>query len=46
MLFSRWTYSFDKIDVGSVMNIGWSSDGTICAGAGVKKIFLKKNIFA
>jgi len=29
-----WTYSFDKTDVGSLMNLGWSSDGTICVGAG------------
>jgi len=30
-----WTYSFDKIDTGSLMKIVWSPDGTICAGAGV-----------
>jgi len=29
-----WTYSFDKIDTGSLMKIVWSPDGTICAGAG------------
>lgn len=29
-----WSYSFDKIDTGSLMKIVWSPDGTICAGAG------------
>lgn len=29
-----WTYSFDKIQTGSIMKIAWSPDGTICAGAG------------
>jgi len=29
-----WTYSFDKINTGSLMKITWSPDGTICAGAG------------
>ncbi|EGR33781.1 intraflagellar transport protein, putative [Ichthyophthirius multifiliis] len=28
-----WTYSFDKVDVGSVMQIRWSADSTICAGS-------------
>jgi len=27
-----WTYSFDKVDNGSIMSLGWSSDGTIVAG--------------
>ena len=30
-----WTYSFDKVNTGSIMKIVWSPDGTICAGAGV-----------
>ena len=34
-----WTYSFDKIDTGSLMKIVWSPDGTICAGAGVIILF-------
>jgi len=29
-----WTYSFDKVNTGSIMKIVWSPDGTICAGAG------------
>ena len=29
-----WSYSFDKIETGSLMKIVWSPDGTICAGAG------------
>ena len=30
-----WTYSFNKTNVGSLMKLSWSSDSTICAGAGV-----------
>ena len=30
-----WTYSFDKTECGSIMKLDWSSDSTICAGAGV-----------
>lgn len=33
-LILRWTYSFEKTDVGSLMKIAWSSDSTIAAGAG------------
>lgn len=29
-----WTYSFNKSNVGSIMKLAWSSDSTICAGAG------------
>jgi len=29
-----WTYSFNKTNVGSLMKLRWSPDGTICAGAG------------
>ena len=29
-----WTYSFNKTNVGSLMKLVWSSDSTICAGAG------------
>ena len=29
-----WTYSFNKTNVGSLMKLSWSSDSTICAGAG------------
>ena len=29
-----WTYSFNKTNVGSLMKLAWSSDSTICAGAG------------
>ncbi|CAD8115923.1 unnamed protein product [Paramecium primaurelia] len=28
-----WTYSFHKTNQGSILNIAWTSDGTICAGA-------------
>ena len=31
-----WTYSFNKIDSGSLFKLSWSSDGTTLAGAGVK----------
>ena len=30
-----WTYSYHKTNQGSLLNIAWSSDGTICAGASV-----------
>lgn len=30
---SGWTYSFEKTDSGSIMDISWSADGTIAAGA-------------
>ena len=30
----RWTKSFNKTNVGSIMQINWSSDSTICACAG------------
>ncbi len=30
-----WTYSFNKIDSGSIFKISWSSDGTTLAGASV-----------
>ena len=29
-----WTYSFNKIDSGSLFKLSWSSDGTTVAGAG------------
>jgi len=29
-----WTYSITKPETGSVMNLAWTVDGTICAGAG------------
>ncbi|MCQ2816755.1 MAG: hypothetical protein MJ252_05755 [archaeon] len=29
-----WTYSFNKIDSGSILKISWSGDGTTAAGAG------------
>ena len=29
-----WTYSFNKIDSGSIMKLSWSGDGTTIAGAG------------
>ena len=29
-----WTYSFEKMNVGSLMKLAWSSDSTICSGAG------------
>ena len=28
-----WTYSFSKIESGSVHKLTWSSDGTLCAGS-------------
>jgi len=28
-----WTYSFSKTEAGSVQQLVWSSDGTVCAGA-------------
>ncbi len=28
-----WTYSFHKTNIGSIMKISWSADGTMCAGA-------------
>ena len=28
-----WTYSFEKTECGSILDISWSSDGNICAGA-------------
>jgi intraflagellar transport protein 80 len=30
-----WTYSFNKIDAGSIFKLSWSGDGTTLAGAGV-----------
>jgi intraflagellar transport protein 80 len=30
-----WTYSFNKIDSGSIMKLAWSADGTTISGAGV-----------
>jgi intraflagellar transport protein 80 len=30
-----WTYSFNKIESGSLFKLSWSSDGTTLAGAGV-----------
>jgi len=35
-----WTYSYHKTNQGSLMNIAWSSDGTICAGASVFNLIL------
>jgi len=29
-----WTYSFHKLNCGSLHKIAWSADSTICAGAG------------
>ena len=29
-----WTHSFDQPTTGSLLNIAWSQDGTMCAGAG------------
>ena len=29
-----WTYSFHKTEIGSIFNIKWSADGTVCAAAG------------
>ena len=31
---SGWTHSFDKPDSGSILNLSWSHDGTVVAGAG------------
>jgi intraflagellar transport protein 80 len=28
-----WTYSFSKVDNGSIEKLTWSSDGTLCAGS-------------
>ena len=28
-----WTYSFSKIESGSIEKLVWSSDGTLCSGA-------------
>jgi len=33
-----WTYSFNKIESGSIFKISWSGDGTTLAGAGVIKL--------
>jgi intraflagellar transport protein 80 len=30
-----WTYSFSKIDSGSIYKLSWTGDGTTLAGAGV-----------
>jgi hypothetical protein len=30
-----WTYSFNKIESGSLLKLSWSSDGTTLSGAGV-----------
>jgi len=30
-----WTYSFNKIESGSLFKLSWSSDGTTLSGAGV-----------
>lgn len=30
---NSWTYSFEKIENGSILDVSWSSDGNICAGA-------------
>lgn len=32
-IYIRWTYSFEKTECGSIMDVSWSADGTICAGA-------------
>ena len=29
-----WTHSFSQPNTGSILSICWSSDGTMCAGAG------------
>jgi intraflagellar transport protein 80 len=34
-----WTYSFNKIDSGSILKLSWSGDGTTLAGAGVNNLF-------
>jgi intraflagellar transport protein 80 len=34
-----WTYSFNKIESGSLFKLSWSSDGTSLAGAGVIYLF-------
>ena len=39
-----WTYSFNKSNVGSLMKLCWSSDSTICAGAGGNGQVLFANI--
>jgi intraflagellar transport protein 80 len=39
-----WTYSFNKTNVGSLMKLCWSSDSTICAGAGGNGQVLFANI--
>lgn len=31
---SGWTHSFDKPQSGSILNLSWSHDGTVVAGAG------------
>lgn len=31
---SGWSHSFDKPQTGSLLNMAWSNDGTILAGAG------------
>ena len=36
-----WTYSFNKIDSGSILKLSWSGDGTTVAGAGVNYFNLK-----
>ena len=28
-----WTYSFNKVDVGSIEQLSWASDGMLCAGS-------------
>ena len=36
-----WTYSFNKIDCGSIFKISWSGDGTTLSGAGVSRKYIK-----
>jgi len=42
-----WTYSFNKIESGSLFKLSWSSDGTTLSGAGVMDIYkiIKNNVF-
>ena len=28
-----WTYSFSKVESGSIEKLVWSADGTLCSGA-------------
>ena len=39
-----WTYSFNKTNLGSLLKLSWSSDSTICAGAGVNFVTIREMV--